>query len=125
MADDDYEGNRGDIEPSWEKKFNVNRIKEVLKNQATEYFRDRSYVPEDGLLQAQELSLKIRDYIRDRVPLSRYKISVQVFIGEKKEQKVSVLAKGYWDIYVDNYSFYTYETDSFYCSMIVFGFYTD
>lgn len=57
--------------------------------------------------------------------MPRYKISVQVYLGEKKDQKINILAKGYWDIYLDNYATYTYHGENYYCSMIAWGIYTD
>ena len=52
-------------------------------------------------------------------------INVQVYLGEKKNQKVTIVAKGWWDSYLDNYVTYTYQGPNFYCSVIVWGFYTD
>lgn len=57
--------------------------------------------------------------------MPRYKTSVQVFLGEKKEQKIMITAKGYWDNYLDNYATYTHHGDGFYCTVFVMGFYTD
>lgn len=57
--------------------------------------------------------------------MPRYKLSVQAYLGEKKEQKVVISAKGFWDVYVDNYATYTHHGENFYCSVIVWGFYTD
>jgi hypothetical protein len=55
----------------------------------------------------------------------RYKFSVQVFLGENREQKVLITAKGYWDNYVDNYANYTHFGEGYYCTVFVMGLYTD
>ncbi len=73
-----------------------------------------------------KLSEKIRDDLtnfKHRHP--RYKFNVQVYLGEKKGQKVNIIAKGLWDPYVDNYATYTLQRDFFYCSVIVWGIYHD
>ena len=57
--------------------------------------------------------------------MDRYKLSVQVYLGEKKDQKVNIVAKGYWDAYVDNYATYTFHGENFYCSLVAWGIYTD
>lgn len=57
--------------------------------------------------------------------MPRYKLNTQVFLGEKKEQKIIITAKGYWDNYVDNYATFTHQGDCFYCTVLVMGFYTD
>ena len=50
---------------------------------------------------------------------------MQVYLGEKKNQKVTIVAKGWWDSYLDNYVTYTFQGRNFYCAVIVWGFYTD
>jgi hypothetical protein len=35
------------------------------------------------------------------------------------------MSKGYWDIYVDNYVTYTFSGNGFFCTVVVYGFYTD
>ena len=83
--------------------------------------------------------MKIRNVIQKSGSMKRYKLNVQIYLGEKKNQKVIILAKGWWDDYVDNYVTYTYQGDYFYCTCvtytyqgdyfyctcIVWGFYTD
>lgn len=71
------------------------------------------------------LSRKIRDVLKEDNIMPRYKLAVQVFVGEKRDQKVHIVSKGYWDNYVDNYATYTYQDENFYCTVIAFGFYTD
>ena len=61
--------------------------------------------------------------IQNSGKIKRYKINVQVYLGEKKNQKVTIVAKGWWDSYLDNYVTYTYQGTNFYCTVIVWGFY--
>lgn len=125
---EDEEMNKGQIEPLWTKRFNVVDITEEIKQICKNYFNTKDYSPEEGHVISNELAKLIRDGLlkkKDKPRIPRYKLSVQVFVGEKKEQKISLVSKGYWDNYVDNYATYTYETDTFYCSVIAFGFYTD
>jgi hypothetical protein len=55
----------------------------------------------------------------------RYKFNVQVYLVEKKGQKININAKALWDIHVDNYATYTLQKDNFVCTVIVWGFYHD
>ena len=73
---------------------------------------------------AQQLSKIVRDKLKES-DMRRYKLIVKVYLGEKKDQKVIIMAKGYWDVYVDNYITYTYNRNGFYCTTVVYGFYTD
>lgn len=118
------EEGKGNIEPNWSNKFNSVEVTEEIKKINKKYFDEKDYNPEEGFNMCAELSKKVRDeLLKKRLP--RYKLICQVFIGQKKDQKLSIVAKGYWDNYVDNYAIYTYETDTFYCTNIVYGFYTD
>ena len=128
MEDDD--NMKGEIEPAWNKKFNAIQIRSETKHAMRDYFEKNRYNTEDAPYMAQELSKIIRDRVvnsreKDKLRMPRHKVVVQVFMGQKKEQKVNILAKGYWDNYVDNYATYTYEEDDFYCVAVVIGFYTD
>ena len=71
------------------------------------------------------LAKKVRDTLRDNNKMPRYKISVQVFLGENREQKLIISAKGLWDNYVDNYATYTHRGEGYYCNVFVMGLYTD
>ena len=53
--------------------------------------------------------MKIRDVIQNSGKIKRYKINVQVYLGEKKNQRVTIVAKGWWDSYLYNYVTYNYQ----------------
>lgn len=97
----------------------------MIKNRTEAFFNENPYNVENGDILSQLLATRVRDMLRDSNTMPRYKLAVQVYLGEKKDQKVSIIAKGYWDTYVDNYVTYTYTGDSFYCTVIAWGFYTD
>jgi len=86
---------------------------------------DNPYNVENADLLSAALAKKIRDILRDMNKFVRYKFSVQVFLGENREQKVLITAKGYWDNYVDNYATYTHYGEGYYCTVFVMGLYTD
>ena len=73
---------------------------------------------------AAQLSKLVRDRLKE-LNMERYKLVVKVYLGERKDQKVIIMAKGYWDVYVDNYITYTFNGGHYYCTVVVYGFYTD
>ena len=126
MAED--EDMRGQIEPDWKKKFNTCDIKVQVKTITDKAFEYFTYNPEEvqaNSEKANSLAIKIRDVIQKSGNVKRYKINVQCFLGEKKNQRVTVVAKGWWDTYLDNYVTYTFHAENYYCTVIVWGFYTD
>ena len=48
---------------------------------------------------ATQLAMKIRDVIQTSGTVKRYKINVQCYLGEKKNQRVVIVAKG-WNEYI-------------------------
>lgn len=55
----------------------------------------------------------------------RYKIVVQSVVGQQKSQGVRVASRCLWDTEVDNFSTYTYTTDTLWATVMCFGLYTD
>ena len=109
-------------------RFNKIDVKERIKPIIDQAFESYNYLPEnyqENGEKANSLAAKIRDVIQNSGKIRRYKLNVQVYLGEKKNQKVTIVAKGWWDSYLDNYVTYTYQGPNFYCTVIVWGFYTD
>ncbi len=55
----------------------------------------------------------------------RYKIVVQVVLGQNKQQGVRVATRCLWDTETDNYASYTFTNESLWCTAMVFGLYTE
>ena len=126
MADDDY--TTGAIEPEWSKRFNASDLKEKVKTILEGKLKDFNYNPQDFGGNAQfsnGLAAEVRNIIQKGGTMKRYKLNVQIFLGEKRNQRVTIVGKAWWDDYVDNYISYTYPGEYFYCTCIVWGFYTD
>lgn len=56
---------------------------------------------------------------------NRYKIVVQVTIGQMKDQGVRVASRCLWDTATDNYTSVQFKNQSLWCSAMVFGVYTE
>jgi hypothetical protein len=109
-------------------RFNVCYVKRLVKDCLEDFFDTFVYSLEDNdtnQVTPVKIARKIRDFLKDSNKMPRYKYNVQVFFGERKEQKVTIVAKGYWDHYLDNYATVTHMGDNFYCTVIVWGFYYD
>ena len=109
-------------------RFNSSWVRDFIANIADAFLSQLVYVPdehEENGITAIKLARRIRDILRDSNRMPRYKINVQTFLGERREQKISIQCKGFWDNYLDNYATYTYYGENFYCSIVVWGFYTD
>ena len=79
--------------------------------------------------QLEELSKDIADKIKEKckstMDLPRYKIIVQVTIGQMRDQGVRMTSRSLWDTTTDNYATFSYQNQNIWASAIVFGLYTD
>eukprot|EP00611_Tribonema_gayanum_P011634 TRINITY_DN21946_c0_g1_i1.p1 TRINITY_DN21946_c0_g1~~TRINITY_DN21946_c0_g1_i1.p1 ORF type:complete len:133 (-),score=32.29 TRINITY_DN21946_c0_g1_i1:17-415(-) len=78
--------------------------------------------------EAKEWSLNIADAIREQIKqlsIPRYKVVVQVTVGQMKDQGVRVASRCLWDTATDNYASVNYKTQSLWCNVMCFGIYTE
>lgn len=61
----------------------------------------------------------------DELDLPRYKVVVQVTLGELRRQTVRVASRCLWDTETDNYASYTWNNESIWCNALVFALYTE
>ena len=55
----------------------------------------------------------------------RYKIIVQAMVGQQKQQGVRVVSRCLWDTDTDSCSSYTYNSDTLWATVMVFGLYVE
>eukprot|EP00747_Dinoflagellata_sp_TGD_P161900 gnl/TRDRNA2_/TRDRNA2_178903_c0_seq1.p1 gnl/TRDRNA2_/TRDRNA2_178903_c0~~gnl/TRDRNA2_/TRDRNA2_178903_c0_seq1.p1 ORF type:complete len:131 (+),score=36.93 gnl/TRDRNA2_/TRDRNA2_178903_c0_seq1:179-571(+) len=108
--------------PKDEEKFLPSKVTETLERVMTEYFKDKEYNVEDAKIWTLELSNDIKAAVKE-LNIPRYKIIVQVVIGEQGSQGVRVASKFLWDVTADNWASYTYESQSLFAVGMVFGCY--
>lgn len=77
----------------------------------------------------QTLSKGIADKIKEQcitmMNIPRYKIIVQVTIGQMKDQGVKITSRCLWDTTTDNYATVSFRNQHNWASAIVFAMYTD
>ena len=55
------------------------------------------------------------------INFARYKIVVQSVVGQQKQQGVRVASRCLWDTDTDNFSTYTFTSDTLWCTVMCFG----
>uniref|UniRef100_A0A7S2FB08 Dynein light chain n=1 Tax=Florenciella parvula TaxID=236787 RepID=A0A7S2FB08_9STRA len=68
---------------------------------------------------------KIKAQVKAECDIPRYKIIVQVTLGQMKDQGVRVASRCLWDTATDNYASVEYANQHLWCSAMVFGVYTE
>ncbi|CAD8065281.1 unnamed protein product [Paramecium primaurelia] len=111
------------VEPKDEEKFYPSKIRKVIQEIMDDKLKNETYDANNTPILAEELVKKIRNKIRDSIKMPRFKIAVQVVIGEVKGQGCKVTSKNLWDPTWDNYASYAFQNESIYGVAIVFGVY--
>jgi len=60
----------------------------------------------------REITQEVRRRVKEEMELPRYKIVVQVVLGEVRAQTVRVASRCLWDAEADNYASYSYSNVS-------------
>eukprot|EP00330_Aristerostoma_sp_ATCC50986_P011935 CAMPEP_0114582262 /NCGR_PEP_ID=MMETSP0125-20121206/6288_1 /TAXON_ID=485358 ORGANISM="Aristerostoma sp., Strain ATCC 50986" /NCGR_SAMPLE_ID=MMETSP0125 /ASSEMBLY_ACC=CAM_ASM_000245 /LENGTH=123 /DNA_ID=CAMNT_0001775129 /DNA_START=34 /DNA_END=402 /DNA_ORIENTATION=+ len=114
------------LEPKEAEKFYPSKVKEVIKSILHDFFEDKPYDVAETPRWCEQISRDIRkaltpkqDDYRDMrysksVKLDRYKLAIQVTIGEMKGQGLKISSKCLWDPAFDNYASYTFTTEKYY-----------
>ena len=74
---------------------------------------------------SQSIATKIRTAVKSTLPVSRYKLVVQVTVGQLKDQAVRITSRCLWDTQTDNYARTDYKNEHVWASAIVFGLYAE
>merc|ERR1712014_141155 len=95
---------------------------ETIEKVMNEYLKEKEYDAADAKMWTLDLSNEIKAAVKT-LNIPRYKIIVQVVIGEQASQGIRVASKCLWDTSSDNWASYTYENPSLFAVGMVFGCY--
>lgn len=110
------------LRPTLDQKFKVDEVKAAVR----EVLQQRLQGVEYQVDTVSSSTKEIADAIRDRVKLlnyQRYKLLVNVVIGERKGEGVRMACRCFWDADTDNYAEELFMTDTLFCVATVFGVY--
>ncbi|CAM1332675.1 TCTEX1D2 (predicted) [Pycnogonum litorale] len=118
----EQEKNTYNIRPSFQQKFKPNLIKECIHLVLNEELNGKNYEVESVAVWTNRIGDNIRDKIKD-MGYERYKIVVQVIIGEQRGEGVKMGSRCLWDSDTDNYASDVFISDSLFCVATAFGVY--
>lgn len=110
--------------PAELERFYPSKAKQICERVLVGELDNKEYC-EDS---AKEWIASIGNTIKSEIKcltVPRYKIVVQVTIGQMKDQGVSVASRCLWDITFDNYTSVNFTNSSLWANVMVFGVYTD
>ncbi|XP_039620585.1 dynein light chain Tctex-type protein 2B isoform X2 [Polypterus senegalus] len=108
------------IRPNFQHKFKGALVKECIRSVLKTELASKQYDPEEVGTLSRSLSQTILDQLK-KLGFHRYKLVVQVVLGEQRGEGVKVAARCLWDADTDSYMQDVYMNDSLFCVAAVFG----
>ncbi|XP_006003142.1 dynein light chain Tctex-type protein 2B [Latimeria chalumnae] len=108
------------IRPNFNQKFKPAVVKDCIHLVLKEELDNKQYEPEEVPTLTKSLSETIKDRLKE-LGFDRYKIVVQVVIGEQRGEGVKMVARCFWDADTDNCARDIYMNDSLFCVAAAFG----
>uniref|UniRef100_A0A8B9K3M4 Tctex1 domain containing 2 n=1 Tax=Astyanax mexicanus TaxID=7994 RepID=A0A8B9K3M4_ASTMX len=103
-------------------RFRPAVVSSCIRELVREQLGGESYDSERSAETAQTLSKRITDRLKE-LGLDRYKLVVQVVIGEQRGEGVQMASRCFWDADTDSCAKDVYMNDSLFCVAAVFGIY--
>ncbi|XP_068810485.1 dynein light chain Tctex-type protein 2B isoform X2 [Struthio camelus] len=96
-------GNTYSLRPGFQRRFKSSTVKECIHAILKEKLTNVQYIPEEMPQLTKSLSEMIKDRLKDE-GFDRYKMVVQVVIGEQRGEGVNMAARCFWDADTDSYA---------------------
>ncbi|XP_053566237.1 dynein light chain Tctex-type protein 2B-like [Bombina bombina] len=120
MMDTEASENTYTIRPNFQHKFRTAAVKECIRSVLRQELADKQYVPEEIPQLTRFLSDTIKDKLKEKA-FDRYKLAVQVVIGEQRGEGVKMAARCFWDADTDNYAEDVFMNEHLFCVAAAFG----
>ena len=105
-------------------RFSTRLVKEVIQNTLKTSTKWQEYDPKTASIVSKELSELIKEKVK-QLNYTRYKIIVQVTLGQKRGQCTRVTSRCLWDVNTDNFATDYAETQTCFCSAQVYALYIE
>ena len=105
-------------------RFSTRLVKEVIQSTLKTNTKWQDYDPKTASIVSKELSELIKENVK-QLNYTRYKIIVQVTLGQKRGQCTRVTSRCLWDVNTDNFATDYAETQSCFCSAQVYALYIE
>jgi len=110
------------LEPEDDERFYPSRVSKILQNTLEDRLKREDFDVQNSPALTEELVRLVRARVKDGCPkMERYKLAVQVIVGENKGQGIRVTSKCMWDPNIDNHASYTFVNDKMFACAMVFG----
>nr|XP_006818554.1 PREDICTED: tctex1 domain-containing protein 1-B-like [Saccoglossus kowalevskii] len=109
-------------EPDEEIVFDSCKVRKVLEETLAHYLHDKTYDASGSKVMSTKISELIKHRVKD-MGYNRYKIVVNVFIGELKGQAFQLVSRSIWNSNTDSFSSASYRNKNLFSVALVYGVY--
>eukprot|EP00116_Pleurobrachia_bachei_P014122 sb/3474384/ len=108
------------IRPNFKDKFKPALVKEVIQDVINEHLANKTYDPDQAPTWCKNITEAVKERVK-QLGMERYKLAVNVVIGEQRGQGIKVGCRCFWDSDTDNYAQYFYMGETMFCLATAFG----
>ncbi|CAH0389788.1 unnamed protein product [Bemisia tabaci] len=108
------------IRPCLANKFKCEKVKEVIREVLNEKLKGKTYDVAAAGQWSEEIAVMIKDRVKE-LNYTRYKLMVQVVLGEQRGAGVVTATRCLWDADSDSYSSEIFTNDTIFCMAVVYG----
>ncbi|XP_063694735.1 dynein light chain Tctex-type protein 2B-like [Bolinopsis microptera] len=108
------------IRPNFKDKFKPAIVKEAIQEVVTEQLKGKEYDPEQAPAWCKTITEAVKEKVKS-LGMDRYKLAVNVVIGEQRGQGIKVGCRCFWDSDTDNYAQHLYMNETMFCLATAFG----
>ncbi|KAG5276507.1 hypothetical protein AALO_G00132840 [Alosa alosa] len=110
------------IRPNYQHKFKAGVVKECIREILRDNLTGLKYDPQQSPILSKTLADTIKEKLKE-VGFERYKMVVQVVLGEQRGEGVKMAARCFWDADTDSYAQDIFMNESLFCVAAAFGSY--
>ena len=110
--------------PDDDRRFVSYKVEEAMKEILKDQLQDVTYNAEQCSKLTQKLCSRIKEKAKE-MSYPRYKLVVQVVLGEDTAQSVQMASRCLWDHNNDSFAAATYRNQSLYAIATVYGLYME
>eukprot|EP00771_Trimastix_marina_P000204 gnl/Trimastix_PCT/1211.p1 GENE.gnl/Trimastix_PCT/1211~~gnl/Trimastix_PCT/1211.p1 ORF type:complete len:125 (-),score=2.45 gnl/Trimastix_PCT/1211:48-422(-) len=107
--------------PKFRQRFRPAQVREIVQTILNEKLEGQEYQQENTPAWTREIADEIKTQLKNR--FDRYKIAVQVVIGETRGQGARMGFRALWDPATDTHAEVRFINESIFCVATVFGVY--
>ncbi|XP_067011097.1 dynein light chain Tctex-type protein 2B isoform X2 [Anabrus simplex] len=108
------------IRPGYDELFRPDNVKEVIHDVLHDGLRGKVYSEESADVWAKSIADNLRNKVRD-MGYPRYKLIVQVVLGEQQGAGIKIASRCLWDADSDNYASYVFMNETIFCMAAVYA----